>query len=736
MANQANTEILRAALTRYWGFGSFLPLQEEASACVLNGRDSVVVLPTGGGKSLCFQAPAAVLPGIAVVVTPLISLMKDQVEGLRECGVPAAFINSTQSPSEQRAIAEEIRAGQVKLVYVAPERLVTPRFIEFLSSVSVSFIAVDEAHCISMWGHDFRPEYRQLRVLREALPNLAIHAYTATATAHVRDDICTELFLREPEVLVGAFDRPNLVYSAQRRTHGLAQICAVLDRHRGDSGIIYCIRRADVDALSAALSVRGYRALPYHAGMDDLERKRNQEAFTQEQTDIIVATVAFGMGIDKSNVRFVIHAGMPKSIEHYQQETGRAGRDGLEAECLLLHSYSDYAIWRSVLGNQGDDPEAAQVALRKLDVMYNFCTATGCRHKALVEYFGQTLDKDNCGACDMCLGEYDAVDDALVVAQKILSCVVRLGERYGAHYTSLVLAGANEERVLSRGHDALSTFGILSERRRGEVRDWIEQLVAQDYLQKTGEYGVLQVTPAGRGVLRGEATPRLLRPAGPTKKTAKSKVSKESWKGVDRGLFEALRALRREQAEQRGVPPFVVFSDASLRDMARRRPSSLEELLRVHGVGKKKSRDYGELFLEAIHEYCEADSIDLDAAEHVPPSKTAPGDGKPRISRARMRQQAAFNMFAQGCAIEEVMETLARSRSWVCEKLALFLDAEKRTSPAPWVDDATFARVRAAANRTGTDRLKPIYLLLDEEVSYDDIRLALACLATDEIPQC
>ena len=578
-------------------------------ACVVEGRDSVVVLPTGGGKSLCFQAPAMAMPGLAVVISPLISLMKDQVDALMSCGVPAAYINSSQLPAERSEVMKGIREGTVKLLYVAPERLISDGFIDYLRQSRISFVAVDEAHCISMWGHDFRPEYRELRILKEVFPDIGIHAYTATATEHVRRDMATELALSNPTVLVGSFDRPNLIYRIKRRNSLVKQVCDVLDRHRSESGIVYCIRRADVDKLCAKLSEKGYNVLPYHAGMDDDDRRRNQEAFISEKVDTVVATVAFGMGIDKSNVRYVIHAGMPKSLEYYQQETGRAGRDGLEAECCLFYSGAHFRVWQTILSDS--EPQAAEIGITKLMAMYNFCTGVACRHKAIVSYFGQNIDTESCDACDVCLGELNRLDDSLVTAQKILSCVLRLHERFGGDYTALVLIGSNDRRIQENGHQRLSTYALLSEYSRRIVRDWIEQLVDQQCLEKTGDYNVLKVTAKGRRVLRGEFTPYLLKPIE-KKEVKEAKVSKDSWEGVDRGLFEHLRSLRRKVADQRKVPAYIVFTDAALRDMARWRPSTIKGFLRVNGVGQIKCEEFGDGFVLAIKNYCMEHSLEID----------------------------------------------------------------------------------------------------------------------------
>ena len=599
---------LRDILRTYWGFDDFRPLQAEAMQAVVEGRDSLVVLPTGGGKSLCFQAPALVMPGLAVVVSPLIALMKDQVDALVDSGVPAACVNSTLTFDEKRAIAEEIRARRLKILYLSPERLLTGRTLGFLQHVPVSFIAVDEAHCISEWGHDFRPEYRGLRLLKEKFPSAAVHAYTATATPQVRDDIVRELGLQEPAILVGSFDRPNLVYRVRRRAGLLQQIREVIERHPNDSGLVYSIRRADVEEIAAQLRGLGYEALPYHAGMSDLDRRRNQEAFANDRAKIIVATVAFGMGIDKSDVRSVIHAAAPKSLESYQQESGRAGRDGLEAECWLFYSAADFSSWRKL---QGDlPPQAFDIAMKLLAGMQDYCAGATCRHRAIIEYFGQRFEAENCGACDVCLGEIELVDDPLTISQKILSCVARVGENFGGEYVAQVLVGSREERILDRRHHELSTWAILSEHDKKSVRGWIDQLLSQGFLEKFGEYNVLKITSAGRRVLRGEATPRLLKPALRTR--SQSRAAHESWDGVDRGLFDALRAWRRAKAEERSVPPFVVFSDATLRDLSRVRPSTVDQLPAIRGIGAKKLAEYGDELIREINDYCQRFGVATD----------------------------------------------------------------------------------------------------------------------------
>ncbi|MBP7053408.1 MAG: DNA helicase RecQ [Phycisphaerae bacterium] len=602
------TEPLATALEKYWGYREFRPLQKEAMDCLCAGRDVVVVLPTGGGKSLCFQVPAVTSEGLAIVVSPLISLMKDQVDALAECGVPAARIDSSLTPEERDNALTRVRKHQLKLLYVSPERLVSESFSRLLQTLPLSFIAIDEAHCISMWGHDFRPEYRQLGSLRTVFPKATIGAYTATATEQVRRDIAEQLSLKDPAMLVGSFDRPNLIYKVRPRSRIVKQVCEVVDRHRNESGIVYCIRRVDVNEMAVALTQKGFRAAPYHAGMTDEARKKNQDDFVAERVDTIVATIAFGMGIDKSNVRYVVHAGMPKSIEHYQQESGRAGRDGLEAECCLFYSPGDYGTWKSLMRDM--DPQALKVALAKLNRMYSYCTEGVCRRKAILGYFGQSLGKSDCGACDICLEDVDSIEGALVTAQKILSCVLRLDQRFGGAYTAQVLTGSRDQRILDNRHNTLSTYGLLADCDTRAVHNWIEQLVGQGFLEKTGEYNVLVVTPEGRRVLRGEVVPRLLRPA--EKPGRKAKVATDAWQGTDRGLFDALREVRAKLARERGVPAFVIFGDAALRDMARRRPSTLDRFLEVKGVGQTKTKQYGRIMVERIRAYCVEHAVGMD----------------------------------------------------------------------------------------------------------------------------
>ncbi|HUK33949.1 MAG TPA: DNA helicase RecQ [Vicinamibacterales bacterium] len=602
---------LHDVVSRYWGYATLRPLQHEAINAVLAGRDSLVVLPTGGGKSLCFQAPAMLRDGLAVVVSPLISLMKDQVDTLVGNGVPAVLYNSSLTPEDKSAVLSGLRQRRHRLLYVSPERLVGEGgegFLSMLSSCGVSFVAVDEAHCISQWGHDFRPEYRQLSRLRQLLPGVSVHAFTATATARVRCDIAAQLALNDPLELVGPFDRPNLIYRVLPRATLKKQLSEILQRHRRQAGIIYCTSRREVDALADWLGTVGITALPYHAGLSDAERSRNQDAFLSERADVIVATVAFGMGIDRSDVRFVVHAGSPRSLEHYQQESGRAGRDGLEAECVLISSAADFLRWRVMLERNGELNDGTRLLLRGME---RYSTGIGCRHRHLSEYFGDRFEKggQGCGACDYCLDELETIDSPVVLARQVLSCVARVGQRFGAAHIANVLRGQTSDQVRARGHEQLSTFGLLPNASVSEIRGYIEQLTGLGLLQQVGDdYPVVALTSDGVALLKNaDAYPglTLARQRTPRKGTLRtpSRVEAESWHDVDRELFERLRAVRLEIARARSVPPYVIFHDATLREMARACPRSIDELLSVKGVGERKADDLGETFLAAIRKH-------------------------------------------------------------------------------------------------------------------------------------
>ena len=726
---------LLAAVRKHWGFTSLRPLQEQAIRAALEARDSLVVLPTGGGKSLCYQAPAIIRDGLTVVVSPLIALMKDQVDALTRIGVPAARLDSTLTANERATATDQIRRGVTRLVFTSPERLVNTDVYQLLRDAGAHTIAVDEAHCVSHWGHDFRPEYRQLARLRDFFPRATVHGYTATATERVRQDIAQQLGLISPDILVGNFDRPNLTYRVHPRLDLLPQVRKVIDRHPGDAGIVYCLRRKDVDEMTSSLTGAGYRAVAYHAGMSPEARRSAQEAFAAEEADIVVATVAFGMGIDRSNIRFVIHAAMPKTIEHYQQETGRGGRDGLPAECVLLFSGADFITLKSIIEKSALEaqapPEFALASVKHLEEMARYCRGASCRHQALVQYFGQSYDNENCAACDHCLGDTQEVPNALVLAQKILSCVARVKEKFGVAHVVEVLRGSKSEAIRSRGHDQLSTYGLLKSETKADLRDWIYQLIGQSALvQSEGEYPVLNLNANSWAVMGGKRSVRLIQIA----RSEDSEVptpARQSFTlpaGADPDLFELLRQLRRQQASQAGIKPELVFSDNVLAELARGRPTTENALRRVSGVGDFRLQSFGQAFLEAIAAHCQRTGLTTDVP--APKNFGVNVAVKPRPSKMSPKKDQAFRLFRGGASIAIAAEQMGLAASTVAEYLAEFVQFEKPASIFGWVPEDMCERIAAAAEMHGTARLKPVFLELNEEVPYDQIRIVFAFLAT------
>lgn len=588
-------------LSKVFGYRSFRPYQKEIVEGLINGQDAFVLMPTGGGKSLCYQLPALHRSGVAIVVSPLISLMKDQVDALRMNGVRASFYNSSLKQGESRQLLRQLHAGELDLLYVAPERLMGAGFLERLQSLDVSLFAIDEAHCVSQWGHDFRPEYLQLGNLRRLFPGVPLIALTATADEQTRRDILEKLGLHDARCFVAGFDRPNIRYTVVQKQKPADQLRIFLEKHQGQAGIVYALSRRRVEEIAQRLIACGLSAAAYHAGLGDAERARVQDAFLRDDLQIVVATVAFGMGIDKSNVRFVVHYDLPKNIESYYQETGRAGRDGLPAEALLLFGYGDIAISRGLI-EQGRNERQNRIELHKLQAMVGLAEALTCRRRVLLGYFGESLATD-CGNCDVCLQPpetYDATEDA----QKALSCVYRVRQRFGAGHVIDVLRGAQTKRIRQLGHDRLTTYGIGSHLGKEEWGSLLHQLIHRGYLvQDVGNYSILRLTEAARPLLRGENTLRLARPR---LRIASGKTGSRKSPGGAKGdpdLFEALRNLRKKIADRDNVPPFVVFTDATLDEMAALRPVDEASFLDINGVGQRKLERYGTDFLQLIKSF-------------------------------------------------------------------------------------------------------------------------------------
>ena len=592
---------LLLTLKTTFGYDSFRPLQREIIETTLAGRDVFALLPTGGGKSLCFQLPALLQPGLTVVVSPLIALMKDQVDQLQAAGVAATFLNSTLDADEARSRLRGLHRGEWRLLYVAPERLMLDNWQENLKAWNVTALAIDEAHCISEWGHDFRPEYRQIAKLRDLLPGVPIMALTATATGRVREDIVRHLKLRDPATFVASFNRPNLSYRVIPKDQPAKQIIDFVRQRETESGIIYCASRATAERVAESLAGRGFSARPYHAGLDAAERSRNQELFLRDETRIICATIAFGMGINKPNVRWVIHHDLPKNIEGYYQETGRAGRDGLPGDCLLLFSAGDIAKQTHFLDEITNEHEQS-VARAQLRQIVHYAESAGCRRAELLAYFGENFGASNCGACDNCLEPRETYDGT-IVAQKFLSCVYRIAQNstfsVGLNHLTEVLTGADTDKIRRWGHDRLTTYGIGKDLSRSQWASTGRELMRLGYLAVAeGEFATLELTPEGRAVLRSRATVMLTKPMDLPK--SRRIVRREGDIACDEILFEHLRTLRKRLADERKVPAYIIFGDATLRQMAREYPTRAESMGGITGLGEKKRAEFGATFAEAI----------------------------------------------------------------------------------------------------------------------------------------
>ncbi|HWQ19712.1 MAG TPA: DNA helicase RecQ [Methanotrichaceae archaeon] len=589
---------LLQALQRYFGYSSFIPPQGEIISDILEGKDVFALLPTGGGKSLCYQLPALLLKGTILVISPLIALMKDQVDGLRLRGIEASYINSTLTSQEIRSIHGSLLEGRTRILYVAPERLMIPEFLSLLRRLEISLVAVDEAHCISEWGHDFRPAYRQLSNIRDWIPGVPVIALTATATPDVQEDIISMLRLKEPEVYKASFNRKNLIYSVKPKSRAFDQLVQYLNEHRGACGIIYCFSQKSTEDLARKLQEKGFNALHYHAGMDPHSREEAQDLFLNDKIQIMVATIAFGMGIDKPDIRFVIHYDLPKNLETYCQETGRAGRDGKNSDCILFFTRGDLIKLERLI-ERGEDQTQNLVARRKLRQMAEFCESSACRRKVLLEYFGETYQEDGCKGCDNCLSPKETADGT-DEARKIAACISQVGERFGVRYIAEVLHGSRNHRIIQNGHDSLQAYGTGKEHSVNQWSAFIRELMQQGYLRAEGDdYPVVKLTDKCHYTLSRGGDVRLTR-SGPSEGDAPPARAVDA----DAGLFQRLRALRKRLADQENVPPYIVFHDSCLKEMAARLPMDRSELMSISGVGSKKLEKYGDQFLKEIRDYC------------------------------------------------------------------------------------------------------------------------------------
>jgi ATP-dependent DNA helicase RecQ len=698
---------IQHTLKTVFGFHEFRSPQQEVIELVVAGEDVFLVMPTGGGKSLCYQIPALHRDGVAIVVSPLISLMKDQVDALLANGVCAACFNSSLSADEARRVSRQMENGELDLLYVAPERLMQPEFLERLATMKLALFAIDEAHCISQWGHDFRPDYVQIGRLRGLFPTVPIVAMTATADPETRKDIIRQLGIEQATVYVAGFDRPNITYTVIPKQKPFTQLGAFLNGRRDEAGIVYALSRKRVEQVTERLRAAGFAAAAYHAGLPDEERRRVQDAFRRDDLRIVVATVAFGMGIDKPNVRFVVHYDMPKSVESYYQETGRAGRDGLPSDALMLFGMGDVMTARSLIENS-DNPERVRIELQKLNAMVAYAEALTCRRRALLSYFGDQRDLD-CDNCDIC-NDPPRRFDASELARKAISCVYRVGERFGVRHVIDVLRGAKGQRIMELRHNELSTYGIGAELSSAEWDNIFRQLIHLGYLvQDFTRFGALGLSPAARPVLKGETQVTLGLPRDVVKAEEKSQRKNGAGEGPHRALFEELRSVRKQIADSAGVPPFVVFSDATLVEMAKSRPRNEREILSITGVGEHKLRKYGAQFLAAIEEHRR---------------RSAPGGDIDALSlTVSDTQRDTFQLYQQGLSLPEMVSIRGLKDLTIVSHLEELAAAGADIDLCRFVDGDKIPLIEARLEELGTVSLTALKEGLPESISYCDLRL-------------
>lgn len=733
--NHESTEDPLVILKRIFGYDAFRPFQREIVEAALASRDTVAVLPTGAGKSLCYQLPAVMRSGLTIVVSPLIALMKDQVDQMVAAGVAAGLLNSSQNAEDARETIRALDSGRLDLLYVAPERLMTDDFLSRLGRWNVAALVVDEAHCISEWGHDFRPEYRMLGTLRDSLPAAPILALTATATPRVRQDIASQLRMREPAIFVSSFNRANLSYRVVPKSDSLRQVSEFAAARPDESGIVYCLSRKNAESMAYELKSSGVEALAYHAGMDHETRTANQEAFIRDKVRVICATIAFGMGINKPDVRFVVHADLPKNVEGYYQQTGRAGRDGLPSECLLLFSRGD-AVMLSRMIDQSDDEQAQAIARAQLDRMLAFAESAECRRADLLRHFGEEWTGGNCGNCDNCL-EPRETWDATLEAQKLLSCIYRIvqksGFSVGWKHVAEVLVGARTEKIQRWGHDQLSTYGIGKDRTRQEWGDLGRQLARKGLVAMSeGKFATASLTQLGLDTLKNRQQVLLSRgwPGENVASVGSQKRAKVEKEACDEGLFEVLRAWRRDLADQRDVPAYVICGDATLRHIARTYPLDLQSLASVPGIGERKRADFGEEIVGIVEDWLtEHPQMFFDTGE-------MPTRIPERSKKSGASVKETIDLILEGIPIETIAQQRGLHPTTIYSHLAKAIEtteAGKSMRLSDWFDSVEAAKIQAAFEETGWITLTPAFTWLEGTVEYNRLKIYRAFCRRDGI---
>ncbi len=702
-------------LKKIFGYSSFRPLQKEVIENILLGNDTLVIMPTGGGKSLTYQIPGLIFDGITIVVSPLISLMKDQVEQLNELGVGAVFLNSSLSQLDYQYNVEQIRQGNIKLLYVAPETLLLDKTIELLDNLNVACITIDEAHCISEWGHDFRPVYREIATLKPKFPKAVFVALTATATPQVQNDIANNLKLETSNRFIASFNRTNLFLQVVEKTFPLKQTLNFLDKHKNQSGIIYCFSRNQVDELYEELNERGFSVKPYHAGLSDKVRMSNQEKFIKDDVAIIVATVAFGMGINKPNVRFVIHYDLPKNIESYYQEIGRAGRDGLQADCLLLFGYGDIRKINYFIDQK--EGKEKLVAKQHLDKLVRYAESYSCRRLPLLTYFGEEYAEDKCGMCDNCTREVKSLMDITIEAQKFMSCIKRTGEIFGAMHIVDVLLGSKNQKVLEKRHDKLSTYGIGKEHPRDVWLSVSHQLIVKNYISKDIEYGSLKITETGYAVLKGAE-----KVYGKLEAKIEFKKTKITNLNYDKKLFGILRTARKNIADKSGLPPYAIFSDKTLIEMSAYYPQTTKDMLNIHGVGEAKLKKYGAKFTLFISNYCKRYKI-----QSYTPAITT-GRKEKRSGTKKLRHEIIGDALKSGKTANEVMNEFNIKIDTLLDHVLKYYNSVAVINPSGLFELLECNReaeekVIQEFKKLGAEYLTPVFEALNKEISYTDLKI-------------